>query len=195
MNKAATQDVIGSEVWPVIRAVLRRGTAPDALTARAAELVDEWSRAGSSGSATRRVARSRTPAPPCSPARGLTSPTPCWSPCWARSWRIWRDVVGRPGGLVDKDLRRLLGRRVHGPFALRYCGAGNLERCASSLWAALKTGVDELAAEQGADPSAWRVDQGFTGFAPNLIPTTFPTTNRPTYQQVLELVGPDDDDD
>jgi hypothetical protein len=52
-------------------------------------------------------------------------------------------------------------------------------------------------AEQGPDPAAWRADQGFTSFAPGLIPNTFPTTNRPTYQQVLELVGPrgDDDDD
>ena len=88
MNKAATQDVIGSEVWPVIRAVLRRGTAPDALTARAAELVDEWSRAGGS----------RLGDPPGGPipypgAAVLTRSRAHLSdavlePCWARSWRI-----------------------------------------------------------------------------------------------------------
>ena len=47
--------------------------------------------------------------------------------------------------------------RLRGRFALRYCGGGDLGRCASSLWAALKAGVDELALQQGPDPSAWRV--------------------------------------
>jgi hypothetical protein len=197
MNKAATQDVNGSEVWPVISAVLRRGTAPDALTAQAAELVDEWSDAGSP----------RLGDPPGGPI-----PFP-GAAVLSRSWphlfnavlepvlgplvEEVADVVGRPGGFADKDLRRLLGRSVRGRFAFRYCGGGDLDRCASSLWAALAAGVDELVAEQGPDPAAWRADQGFTSFAPGLIPNTFPTTNRPTYQQVLELVGPrgDDDDD
>src|SRR5205823_11158039 len=46
MNKAATQDVAGVLVWPVIRAMLRRGHAPDASTARAVALVDDWVRHG-----------------------------------------------------------------------------------------------------------------------------------------------------
>jgi hypothetical protein len=47
--------------------------------------------------------------------------------------------------------------------------------------------VDELVAQQGTDPSAWRISQGTTGFVPGLIPDRFPSTNRPTYQQVLEF--------
>lgn len=187
MNKAATQDVIGTEVWPVIRAVLNRGSAPDALTARAAELVDEWSRAGS---------------PLLGDPPGGPIPFP-GAAVMARSWPRLSDavlepvlgplvddlvdVVGRPGGLPDKDLRTLLRRRVRGRFALRYCGGGDLESCASSLWTALKSGVDELVAQQGPDPSAWRAGQGSTGFVPGLIPDRFPTTNRPTYQQLLEF--------
>jgi acyl-homoserine lactone acylase PvdQ len=187
MNKAATQDVIGSQVWPVIRAVLNRGTAPDALTARAAALVDQWSSAGS---------------PLLGDPPGGPIPFP-GAAVMARSWPRISDavlepvlgpvmadlvsVVGRPGGLADKDLRTLLRRHVRGRFALRYCGGGDLERCASSLWAALKAGVDELVAQQGTDPSAWRISQGTTGFVPGLIPDRFPSTNRPTYQQVLEF--------
>ena len=48
--------------------------------------------------------------------------------------------------------------------------------------------ADELAAQQGEpDPAEWRKPAARTGFTPGLIPNTFPTTNRPTFQQVLEL--------
>jgi hypothetical protein len=39
----------------------------------------------------------------------------------------------------------------------------------------------------GPSTSAWRVSQGMTSFIPGLIPTKFPTTNRPTYQQVISF--------
>jgi hypothetical protein len=45
----------------------------------------------------------------------------------------------------------------------------------------------ELAGEQGDDPTAWRREGLRTTFAPELIDDDFRSTNRPTYQQVLEL--------
>ena len=44
------------------------------------------------------------------------------------------------------------------------------------------------AAAQGTAPAAWRSAARRTGFTPGLIPDTFRVTNRPTFQQVLELV-------
>jgi hypothetical protein len=38
----------------------------------------------------------------------------------------------------------------------------------------------------------WTSTASRTGFTPGLIPDTFPSTNRPTFQQVLELARPRD---
>jgi hypothetical protein len=96
-------------------------------------------------------------------------------------------LLGRDSSYVDKDLKTQLGRRVLQPFAFRYCGRGKVALCARSLWAAISAGRADLVKLQGADPSAWRVNQGMTSFIPGLIPTKFPSTNRPTYQQVISL--------
>jgi hypothetical protein len=101
-----------------------------------------------------------------------------------------RGLSGQSGhSYVDKDLRTLLGRNVKGPFLLSYCGAGSLADCRESLWQAVHEVADVLETEFGsADPATWMGDADRTGFAPGLLPnTTFPTTNRPTFQQVLEL--------
>ena len=43
------------------------------------------------------------------------------------------------------------------------------------------------AAELGDDLSTWRREGQRSGFTPGLIPNDFRSTNRPTYQQVLEF--------
>jgi hypothetical protein len=96
-------------------------------------------------------------------------------------------------GYVDKDLRTLLGGRgVRDRFNLRYCGDGSLSACRASLWAALKSAADGLAASQGPDPSQWRADANAERlrFAPGLITNTMRFTNRPTFQQVLRFARP-----
>lgn len=119
-------------------------------------------------------------------------------------WRPVADAVMRPqfgdlvgnlslGGLegasyVDKDLRTLLGDRVRGRFHLSYCGSGSLAQCRASLWEAVSLAVDRLTTQFGnADPTTWLKAAQRTGFVPGLLPNTFPSTNRPTFQQVLEL--------
>ena len=95
---------------------------------------------------------------------------------------------------VDKDLRTLLHEPVNGPFNLRYCGNGSLDACRASLWAV----VDQVAAQPrrgagaGPDGVAQHASRR-TGFTPGLIPDTMRATNRPTFQQVLELAAPRDD--
>jgi hypothetical protein len=103
------------------------------------------------------------------------------------------DSVRGLGGLsgesyVDKDLRTLLGDKVIGRFHLSYCGNGSLSACRTSLWSAIDQTANQLATQQGeSDPAKWRKAASTTGFVPGLLPNRFPTTNRPTFQQVLEL--------
>jgi len=89
--------------------------------------------------------------------------------------------------LVDKDLRTLLGHSVEGEFANAYCGAGDLTTCAEALWASIDGQLQAAAAELGDDLTTWRRAGLMTSFVPGLIPDTFRSTNRPTYQQVLEF--------
>jgi hypothetical protein len=90
---------------------------------------------------------------------------------------------------LDKDLRTLLGDEVEDPFALSYCGDGELDACRASLWAALEEAVAPLAEQYGPDPADWRGEADRTTFVPGLIDETMRRTNRPTYQQVFELVN------
>ncbi len=206
MNRAGTEDLRGTQAWPDVAAVLRTGPAPDARTAEAVRMVSDWSRRGASrldadldgkvddpgvaimDRAWNRVADAVIVPRLGSVADALASINP-------------RDRPANPGGssfgagwygYVDKDLRTLLGRRVQGRFSLRYCGRGSLAACRESLYAAVRAAADELAAQQGPDPRAWRSDatRERIRYAPGLIPDTMRWTNRPTFQQVLEFVNP-----
>ena len=88
-------------------------------------------------------------------------------------------------GYVWKDLRSLLGQQVDGPYSTRYCGRGTLQACQASLWAALDSAGNDLAAAQGQDPSAWRADATGERITFGLLPATMRWTNRPTFQQVI----------
>ena len=100
-----------------------------------------------------------------------------------------RSLSGLTGeSYVDKDLRTLLGKKVKGKFHLSYCGKGDLATCRASLWEAIGGAADSLAADFSSDdPNDWAGEASTTGFAPGLLSTRFPTTNRPTFQQVLEF--------
>jgi hypothetical protein len=90
---------------------------------------------------------------------------------------------------VQKDLRSLLGRPVAGPYQTRFCGAGDVARCAASLWAALDTAIGQLAASQGPDPAAWRADATAERiqFAPGILTRTMRGSNKPTFQQAISF--------
>ena len=164
MNRAATEDLRATELWPVIRRVLGGSShAPDALTAQAADLVTTVVQRG------RQQARRRLDGKIDDPGAAVMG----------AAWNDIADAVlcatarpahhrpreprGRSSGMfgggwygyVDKDLRTLLGDRVRDHFNLRYCGAGSRSACRAYLWAALKTAVDGLAATQGPDPTKW----------------------------------------
>jgi len=191
MNRAATEDV-RSPVWPVVSRVLRTGPAPSARDQKVVDILDDW------------VSRDA----PRLDADGdglYDEPGPA---IMDGLWRPIAEAVMQPvfgslipdlnsvrglGGLsgesyVDKDLRTLLGDSVRDRFNLRYCGDGSLAACRASLWNALHLAADQLTSQLGqSDPAQWTKQAARTGFTPGLLPNTFPATNRPTFQQVLEL--------
>jgi hypothetical protein len=191
MNRAATEDV-RSPVWPVVSAVLRRGQAANARDARIVAMLDDW------------VADDAPRLDADGDGRFDVAGPAILDAAWPRI----ADAVMRPvfGDLtddlnavraldsqsghsyVDKDLRRLLGRPERGKFNLRYCGNGSVAACAGSLWAAIDASAAQLAGTFGSeDPAAWLGQAPRTGFVPGLIPDTMRATNRPTFQQVLQL--------
>ncbi len=190
MNRAATEDV-RSIVWPVISQVLRGGAAPNELSAQVVDLLDEW------------VARDAPILDADNSGQnddaGPTVMDALWTPVAEAVMRpVFGDLtpdlnsIRGLGGLagesyVDKDLRTLLNGSVSGKFNLQYCGNGSLDACRASLWAVVDQVAAELAAAQGPDPSTWRSPARRVGFTPGLIPDTMRATNRPTFQQVLEL--------
>jgi acyl-homoserine lactone acylase PvdQ len=187
MNKAATQDATGVLVWPIIRAMLRRGHAPDAATASAVALIDRWVAHGAPT-----IGNPLGGPIPYAGAALLRAAFPhifdaVMKPRLGRVLTAFENLLGRDPSYVDKDLRTQLGRHIKAPYSVRYCGRGNVAACARSLWAAIAAGRADLVKKNGSSSATWRVDQGMTSFIPGLIPTTFPTTNRPTYQQVISL--------
>jgi acyl-homoserine lactone acylase PvdQ len=201
MNGAATQDLRLMRVWPVVREVLARGRGTPRATVASARL-DAWYAAGGSrldadldgkidspgapvldaawgrianavlGTVLDKEARAElellVPNDPPLDADGNTLYSGWWS-------------------YVQKDLRTLLGRPVAGAFKTRFCGGGDVARCAASLWAALDETAADLEAAQGTDSSAWRADATAERirFAPGILSRTMRGSNKPTFQQAI----------
>jgi acyl-homoserine lactone acylase PvdQ len=191
MNRAATEDD-RSLVWPVVRQVLRTGPAPNARDQEVVDLLNDWVR--------RDAPRLDANGDGFYDDAGPVIMDAAWHPIAAAVMQpVFGPLVGALDSVrglggqsgesyVDKDLRTLLGDRVRGRFHLSYCGGGSLSACRASLWAVIDQTANQLAASQGQpDPALWREPASTTGFVPGLLPNRFPTTNRPTFQQVLEL--------
>jgi acyl-homoserine lactone acylase PvdQ len=191
MNRAATEDV-RSPVWPVVSRMLRGSAAPNARAQQVVDLLDDW--------VSRDAPRLDVDGDGTYDEAGPTIMDSTWRPIAEavmepRFGGLLDELndVRNLGGLsgesyVDKDLRTLLGEKVRGRYNLRYCGDGDIDACRASLWAAIDGSAAELAADFGSDdPASWRGAASTTGFVPGLLPNRFPTTNRPTFQQVLEF--------
>jgi hypothetical protein len=192
MNVAATQDLRAVAVWPDINALLSRTAPPDAPAEKLREEVSSWVAAGAS-----RLDRNLDGVVD-DPGAGVLDAawpklteavmSPVLGPLTGRlAALVTRDDAPGPGGsayldgwygYLDKDLRRVAGTVVDGPFANTYCGAGDATACSKSLWAVL----DGLGTVPGADANAERIH-----FAPGFLTVTMRWANRPTYQQVLSF--------
>jgi acyl-homoserine lactone acylase PvdQ len=204
MNEAATQDVREITLESLLSKVLRGGRAPNARDAQMLALLDTWRSQG--GSRLDRAGNGQITAP------GAAIMDTAW-PLLAKAWasavlgpvltQQFANLVSiydqPPGGqytgwhiYMQKDLRTLLGMRVRGKYAVRYCGAGNLTRCRRLLWGAIDRAGAMLAAKQGPSPANWHSSataEEIT-FVPGLLPYKMRYTNRPSgIQQVLSFGG------
>jgi acyl-homoserine lactone acylase PvdQ len=203
MNKAATQDLRIVRVWPVIRDVLRTGSAPSARAEAAATLLENWRVSGSTRLDRDLDGRIDDPGAAVMDAAWPKLTDAVMSPVLGPLVGRLAALQGRsddagPGGssyisgwygYVDKDLRTLLGRGVRGPYSRRYCGAGVLATCREALWAALDDAAAELEKAQGPAPSSWRADATAERirFTSGVLPDTMRWTNRPTFQQLMSF--------
>ncbi len=207
MNSAATQDVREMTFEPVLSKLLHGGRAPSARDAKMLTLLDAWRRHG--GSRLDRTDPSGVGRITDPGAAIMDTAWPLLADAWASSVlgpRLSTELASfdsrfdlPPGGqytgwhiYMDKDLRTLLGMRVRGPYAVRYCGGGSLQRCRALLWAAIDRAGRRLAASQGPDPAGWRSDatRERISFVPGFLPITMRYTNRPSgIQQVLSFSG------
>jgi acyl-homoserine lactone acylase PvdQ len=205
MNKAATQDLIAVEVWPVLASALARTQPPSARDGQMATLVTAWARRGASrldrnldgkiddaGAAILDAAWPRLADAVLAPVLGALTDR-------LAQLQERDDAPGNSGsayddgwyGYVVKDVTTVLGGHVRGPFGNRYCGDGDADVCSRTLWAALDAAGNDLQAAQGPDPAGWRADAAHEriAFAPGLLPLTMRWTNRPTFQQLLSFGG------
>ena len=209
MNEAATQDVAEITLEPTLSKLLHGGRAPSARDAKMLTLLDQWYRQG--GSRLDRTGSGKITAPG---AAILDTAFPLMARAWgsavigsrletqlARFVSIYdfpNNGTGTGGQetswvpWMDKDLRTILGEKVRGKFAVRYCGAGSVGRCRRLMWAALNRAGNQLAAAQGSNPADWH--QSATAeeiiFVPGILPYRMAYTNRPTgIQQVLSFGG------
>ncbi|MHB8641788.1 MAG: penicillin acylase family protein [Gaiellaceae bacterium] len=202
MNMAATQDIRIELLWPTLKEMLQKTSAPNARDAQLVGLLDAWRAAGGSrldrngdgkvddpGAAIMDAAWPKFADAVLSPVLG--SLTTLLATLVPRS----EDPTGRNGssyasgwyGYVDKDLRSELGKPVKGAYSTRYCGNGDVTACSTSLWAALDSAANDLAAAQGPDPVAWRADATKERIGFGLLPLTMRWANRPTFQQVISF--------
>lgn len=194
MNRSATEDTL-SPVWPVVSEMLHGSEAPTPLAGEVVDMLDAW--------VADDAPRLDADEDGFYDVAGPTIMDALWKPL---AEAVMRPVFGDSTGaldrrvglggsngasLVDKDLRTLLGKTVAGKFSLRYCGKGDLDTCRASLWQVVDEVSQELAGERGDDPTTWLREGALSSFAPGLIPNTFRSTNRPTFQQVLEFVPPE----
>jgi acyl-homoserine lactone acylase PvdQ len=187
MNRAATEDV-RSSVWPVISDVLLGGDAPSDLAKQAVALLDEWVADDAPRLDADDDGFADSPGPLLLDEIFDAVVEAVREPVLGPVVAAGVDLRGiDDASFVDKDLRTVLGDPVEGEFNVAYCGAGDLDACRDSLWAAVDDEVAALAAERGADISTWLPPGQRLTFAPGLIDNDFRATNRPTFQQVIEF--------
>ena len=203
MNAAATTDIRGAALWPTLKKVLAKGTAPSARERRMVELLDQWSVDGASrldrsgdgkiddpGAAIMDTAFPLlAKAAMCAPLGGglcdrLAKRVSIFDQPPSGQYSGWHQYM-------QKDLRTLLGTSVKRKYSMAYCGKGKVSTCAAALWGAIKQAGDKLQKAQGADPALWLKDEApeRIAFTPLLlIPMNY--TNRPSgIQQVISFDG------
>jgi hypothetical protein len=97
-------------------------------------------------------------------------------------------------GYLSKDLRKLLGKKVAGPYSRSYCGGGSLATCRTQLRASLHAAVAAALAQQSkTDVSALTYDksQDFIRHTTAGVVGVrgIDWQNRPTFQQAVHFTS------
>ena len=146
MNAAATQDLRAIDVVPALAAALRGAAAPNPRAARCSRscargeptAAAAWT---ATATADRRRGRGDHGRRVAAIADAVMAPVlgPQLDELASLEPRYDQPPGGQAGGwhsYVVKDLRDQVGPRSASPFRVRYCGAGNVATCRTSLWAA-----------------------------------------------------------
>ncbi len=206
MNKAATEDLRATMIWPVIQRVLEATEAPTPLAKEADKVMNKWIKKGAS---LYGVEQPKEPGAAVMDAVWAPLAEAVMSPVLGEVLPEFRSIVGiddRPNsagssfgggwyGYVDKDLRALLGEGVGEPYSRKFCGNGNLETCSKSLWTAIQGALEAQEKAQGtAKIVKWKAPKVRITFPPGILQYTMPWTNRSTFQQVIEFTSHQEED-
>jgi acyl-homoserine lactone acylase PvdQ len=103
-------------------------------------------------------------------------------------------------GYAVKDLRRVMGQKVRGPYSRRYCGNGNRSRCRTALRKSLRAalaeddaaklyGGDAVCQDAGRDGDQKCFDSVYMRPLGGVTQPLIDWINRPTFQQAVEIQG------
>ncbi len=195
-NAAATEDVRIALLWPTLKKVLDKGTAPNALATAAVAQLQAWHEQGASRVDSNQDGKIDAP--------GAAIIDQAWQSiagdglCWRMGTKLCEELASRNGGsdafdappggqyggwhqYMWKDLRSLLGEKVAGAYKIKYCGKGSLAKCSADIWDSISEAAATLAAAQGSDPATWRKAEAPEQINFTPIPLiTMDYTNRPS---------------
>jgi acyl-homoserine lactone acylase PvdQ len=202
MNASATQDVRAILTVPVLQALLEGSRAPNAQAAKMLSALVAWRKAGGNRLDLNNDGKIDNPGAAIMdaawPKIAAAFMRPQLGPLEGEFSSLVSVFDSPPGGqfsgwyqYFDRDVSNLLHLKQPQPFANDYCGAGNLQRCRQSVWAAIAAAGTALTHQQhSANPSAWRASataEQIT-FIPGLLKYTMAYTNRPSgIQQVISF--------
>lgn len=203
-NAGATQDVRVALLWPTLKKVLDKVQPPSALSVQAAEQLQAWYEQGSSRVDSNQDGVIDSPGAAIIDATFARMANAAM--CGRLGSKLCNDLGKRSGGedrfdappggqyggwhqYMWKDLRKALGENVSGAYKVKYCGEGDVNKCAGDLWKAFEEGLNAEAASKGSNPALWRVPESGEDitFSPvSLI--TMDYTNRPSgIHQVMDF--------
>ncbi len=205
MNAAATQDVRAIVMLPLLNRLLRGSKAPSTLAAQMLDLMNRWRQNGGNRLDLNNDGLIDDPG-----AEIMDSAYPNivnnelatrlgQGPLLGQLNGLAGRFDAPPGGqydgwyqYFDRDIRALLSKkkgRLPDEFNLTYCGKGHLNLCRSQVWTAIQAAGNQLAAQQGPNPAAWRASATDEEIHFSPLPLiTMRYTNRPSgIQQVISF--------
>jgi acyl-homoserine lactone acylase PvdQ len=195
-NAGATQDVRIALLWPTLKKVLDKGTAPNALAAATVAQLQAWHEQGASRVDSNQDGNIDAP--------GAAIIDQAWQSiagdglCWRMGTKLCEELAQRNGGsdafdappggqyagwhqYMWKDLRNLLGEKVNGAYKIKYCGKGSLAKCSADIWDSISAASAALATAQRSDPAEWRKAEAPEQITFSPVPLiTMDYTNRPS---------------